>query len=1046
MRGARKRKLLAMLLLLSLFLPGHGAQAAQAGAGPDLSIARLVFHPQPINPWGPVTVEVTVENSGDSSSPTAVSLQWCCGRVERPLPTLATGATAVILFEQAMVFVQAGEYTVSVSVDDQQIVAETDENNNSRQEKLTVALWEAEKHQPSGIEWSSLRDEGIPLACPDTDLMRIGRKEPLVMEDRCVEQYGPKASNGCPATDVDGDTVPEGPDWLAVVDLCPDRPGPPGFAGCPRSDRDGDGLADAADECPDQPGPPSGIATGTQRPPEPNPKAPEEEPGPSPEPYPEETLHPGCPVTGIAGDEDGDGVKYPDDQCPDKWGSQSDGCPYPGPEIDDDADGVGNTVDQCRGQYGVDAQGCPQPDTDGDGVKDAVDQCPLEPGPGEGCPAAGQEGDADGDGLLNIMARPSQSCEYDDNQVTDPGCQVYLRGQNGSSCGTTSLAYVARYFGKECCGEPCVQQCVDSEIRSEDIDMFTDPIGLQEYAQSLGLYAEVYVDQDEEDIRSFVDNGVPVLVDIIVKPNSPWVTDGHWVVAISSCEVPQESPGGTTQMQIGFFDPHSMQFAITPDQLGEYWGEVVYKYEELEIPLWNRLIVAVSDEPLPPGNSDQVRAQLALAQGVSTGATGVQDLWNCLSEAECQRLGEGGVEFGTGLVTAVMGLLSSYVGSARDLPLIGGLAGALGDTGGALTLVFSDLGNSIADLLNPSNWTDPAKMLAILKDIGRALLDGVLATLEGCLDLIVDGIGGFFKSIWSGVTSASCDLLDWGCPDVYSYFKHYASTDRCLESTVFANGMWRKEALGYIDTGPSKGTKPIYLLASGPSPQERVYFLCDAQDWSLVTPTVSLGVVGYADQSAPADAVNLTQKASDAGMLCSNGHDLGYLHSYLQDGSQLLWLMYSVEGEKYAASPDSCAGTETFFTPVVEGYTREMAVGLISPSELAGGQKLFRFFNPETDDAMLSLDESAMPDGYVNQGYLGYLYSDEQPGTVPLYQYYDEENKDHLITTDPGAEGLAGYGGQELLGYVFPASGSSAADGTCYVPLWRFCKRVWGER
>ncbi len=754
----------------------------------------------------------------------------------------------------------------------------------------------------------------------------------------------------------------------------------------------------------------------------------------------------GCPVTGPAGGRDGDAVDDATDACPDQYGQQPNGCPD---RIGDrDGDGVLNAADNCPDKFGLaDNHGCPRPDADGDGIADAKDPCPAKPGPGNGCPApAIAANDPDADGVANVLARVDDTCYHDDDQLTDAGCQAYVQGQIKNPCGTTSLAYVLQYFGKECGGETCTPERLDSDIRSNDLGMYTDPIAIQEYAESTGLNAEIYVHRDVQDVRWFVERNIPVLLELITQPGTDSVDSGHWVVAISFCELGQGT-GGTTQSHIGLFDPQGKQYTVTPEVLYQYWHDVEFQMGDAAIPLWSRLFVAVTDQSLPPGNSDQVRAQFALAQGVATGATGIQDLVDCFTEGEMERLGEGLVEVGGGLATALLGLVSNALTWGDDLPLIGGALGSLGNLGGQLTVVAEDIVNSVADLLNPSNWGDLEKLGQILGDLVSSIGEGVVALVEGVWDSIVDGIGGFFVDIWNGIKGVTCDWFGWGCPDYYSYYKHYASADPCQETFLYANGMLRKRALGYIYTSPISGTHPVYLLAAGPGPAERTYRLCADPNYTLVTPTLNLGVVGYALDAPPAGApIGLDSRASVWGMLCASGVSFGYLLPYYQEGATPLWLFQSQESKAYAALTDPCAGTETFFGPELKGYTRDIAVGLISPSELAGGVKLYRLYNADTQDCLLSTNPQATAEGYVNQGYLGYIYTTEQPGTVPLYQFHDADHEDHLITADPGAEGLAGYGEAQALGYVAPASDVGAANVSCSVPLWRFCKRVWAEK
>jgi OOP family OmpA-OmpF porin len=152
-------------------------------------------------------------------------------------------------------------------------------------------------------------------------------------EDKCPNDPGPEATNGCPDTDGDG--------IIDKDDKCPTVAGLPQFQGCP--DTDGDGIPDADDACP--------LEKGT-------------------------IEMKGCPDT------DGDGIADKDDKCPTEKGPAStQGCP------DRDGDGIADKDDACPDQPGPAMyQGCP--DTDGDGIPDKDDKCPNVFGVKEnqGCP------------------------------------------------------------------------------------------------------------------------------------------------------------------------------------------------------------------------------------------------------------------------------------------------------------------------------------------------------------------------------------------------------------------------------------------------------------------------------------------------------------------------------------------------------------------------------------------------------------------------------------------------------------------------------------
>jgi outer membrane protein OmpA-like peptidoglycan-associated protein len=161
--------------------------------------------------------------------------------------------------------------------------------------------------------------------------------------DRCPDDSGPVANNGCPEPDSDKDGICD--PWVSEkhreskyadvckgIDKCPTKPEDvDGFQdddGCPDFDNDGDGIPDLKDQCPNEP-------------------------------------------------EDFDGFQ------------DNDGCP----DFDNDHDGIPDSVDKCPNEPEdldgfEDADGCPDLDNDKDGVPDLKDKCPNVAGPAwnNGCP------------------------------------------------------------------------------------------------------------------------------------------------------------------------------------------------------------------------------------------------------------------------------------------------------------------------------------------------------------------------------------------------------------------------------------------------------------------------------------------------------------------------------------------------------------------------------------------------------------------------------------------------------------------------------------
>jgi type IX secretion system PorP/SprF family membrane protein len=104
-------------------------------------------------------------------------------------------------------------------------------------------------------------------------------------KDKCIDQIGEKANDGCPWGDKDSDGVNDN------LDKCPEVAGDKENNGCPWGDKDGDGVKDNLDKCPLVSGPISNN---------------------------------GCPIE----DNDGDGVPNAIDKCPETKGEkENDGCP-----------------------------------------------------------------------------------------------------------------------------------------------------------------------------------------------------------------------------------------------------------------------------------------------------------------------------------------------------------------------------------------------------------------------------------------------------------------------------------------------------------------------------------------------------------------------------------------------------------------------------------------------------------------------------------------------------------------------------------------------
>jgi OmpA-OmpF porin, OOP family len=142
----------------------------------------------------------------------------------------------------------------------------------------------------------------------------------------------------------------------------------------------------------------------------------------------------------IDNDDDNDGVKNSDDDCPNVPGvATNNGCPEEIIELDQDGDGIVDAVDNCPEVYGTD-NGCPEPlkevDTDGDSVLDSADNCPNIKGlpSNNGCPLP----DSDNDGIVDSADKcptvpgieSNNGCPYEEIAVgtIDPNLDSMMKG------------------------------------------------------------------------------------------------------------------------------------------------------------------------------------------------------------------------------------------------------------------------------------------------------------------------------------------------------------------------------------------------------------------------------------------------------------------------------------------------------------------------------------------------------------------------------------------------------------------------------------------
>jgi outer membrane protein OmpA-like peptidoglycan-associated protein len=159
-------------------------------------------------------------------------------------------------------------------------------------------------------------------------------------------------------------------------------------------------------------------------------------------------------------DSDGDGVRDPDDACPQRPGDpEMAGCP------DSDGDGVPDHQDRCLDRPEdvdgfEDDDGCPEEeDIDGDGVVGRADACPTVAGPPDrdGCPP----GDRDADGFTDAKDRCPTEPEDRDGFEDADGCPDVDNDGDGILDGSDACPLQAETFNGHRDDDGCPDQKID---------------------------------------------------------------------------------------------------------------------------------------------------------------------------------------------------------------------------------------------------------------------------------------------------------------------------------------------------------------------------------------------------------------------------------------------------------------------------------------------------------------------------------------------------------------------------------------------------------
>jgi len=567
----------------------------------------------------------------------------------------------------------------------------------------------------------------------------------------------------------------------------------------------------------------------------------------------------------------------------------------------------------------------------------------------------------------------------------DPNSDFEAQGDS-NACGTTSLAAILRYLSKK---NYMVYNhgIIDEAIRGGGyIDVFTDGFSIADYASKEGFEARIYVDGTFEDIKRFIDMGMPVEMCITTDGGHGGmnVEKGHWIVAVCYWE---DLNYGT---MIGYYNPWGHLSAIPQSRFELYWTE----QNLLGLTMWNRVYIAICNKPaphdMPPSNAAALESfHGALVKGVSEFLNGLGLSLEMITSGDASD------------VIAGVGLLIADVvyGSLLLIPL-------------SLTVVTEWIWNGIK-FLAEEIWEG-------IKALGCKLFGWGCKTKKE-----------YFYYFYS--TSPSCEshslLNDMVRIQAVGYIftsqvgdtvpiYEYAEVDEQTHEVLryFVSTKPDVPETGVLGIRRFLFGKLGYLPENNPVP--------NVPNEKLVEHLSAKGI-GY-DESV----LNI------------------WVPQYYLDDSKILW-QFNATQDKYAfLSTDEAAGSRTFPYVAVDNkggergyhFTREYVVGYINYNHVPGTVPLYRFYDPKEEEFYLTTDLDDEPEELrpvremVFSGVVGYILLEQKPGTVPLYKYYASEKGAHYLftTKEIASDKFTKLG---IVGYVYEYKEECTAE------LWLFCFR-----
>ncbi|HEY9898881.1 MAG TPA: C39 family peptidase [Pantanalinema sp.] len=198
-------------------------------------------------------------------------------------------------------------------------------------------------------------------------------------------------------------------------------------------------------------------------------------------------------------------------------------------------------------------------------------------------------------------------------------------GKAQNACGTTSLTMILQHFGKKITREE-----VDAKIRA--MDGPTDPDEIVSFARKQGLSAAMYNKGSVDELKQFLDKGIPL--EVMIDPDAnPSDTTLHYVV-VTGYETDPKT--GKTNLLIN--DPACLEpQRVSQEEFEKQWSSL--KVKNVGTGLDNFFVaIAPGGTELPRSRTKGAGVALTVLDGIAAGekagglgkkvAEGAKSAWN----------------------------------------------------------------------------------------------------------------------------------------------------------------------------------------------------------------------------------------------------------------------------------------------------------------------------------------------------------------------------------------------------------------------------------